>query len=51
MGTQGLDVILEINWLDKYQEVISYDKRMLKLVSPLGDLTRVKKRRLSPGDY
>jgi hypothetical protein len=29
-------VILGINWLDKYQEVISYDKRTVKLVSPLG---------------
>jgi hypothetical protein len=35
MGTQGIDVILGINWLDKYQAVISYDKRTLKLVSPL----------------
>jgi hypothetical protein len=37
MGTQGIDVILGINWLDKYQTVISYDKRMVKLVSPLGE--------------
>jgi hypothetical protein len=37
MGTQGIDVILGINWLDKYQSVISCDKRIVKLVSPLGE--------------
>jgi hypothetical protein len=37
MGTQGIDVILGINWLDKYQAIISYDKRTIKLVSPLGE--------------
>jgi hypothetical protein len=37
MGTQGIDVILGINWLDKYQEVISCDKGTVKLVSPLGE--------------
>jgi predicted aspartyl protease len=37
MGTQGIDVILWINWLDKYQAVISCDKRTMKLVSPLGE--------------
>ena len=37
MGIQGIDVILGINWLDKYQEVISCDKRTVKLVSPLGE--------------
>jgi predicted aspartyl protease len=36
MGTQGIDVILRMNWLDKYQEIISYHKRIIKLVSPLG---------------
>jgi predicted aspartyl protease len=36
MGTQGIDVILGMNWLDKYQAIISYDKRIIKLVSPLG---------------
>jgi hypothetical protein len=30
MGTQGIDVILWINWLDKYQAVISCDKRTVK---------------------
>jgi hypothetical protein len=37
MGTQGIDVILGMNWLDKYQAIISYDKRTVKLVSPLGE--------------
>jgi hypothetical protein len=35
MGTQGIDVILGINWLDKYHAVISCDQRTVKLVSPL----------------
>jgi hypothetical protein len=26
-----------MNWLDKYQAIISYDKRTIKLVSPLGE--------------
>jgi hypothetical protein len=37
MGTQGIDVILGINWFDKYQAVINCDKRTIKLVSPLGE--------------
>jgi hypothetical protein len=37
MGTQGIDVILGMNRLDKYQTVISCDKRTIKLVSPLGE--------------
>jgi hypothetical protein len=37
MGTQGIDVILGINWLDKYQAIISCDKRTVKFVSPLGE--------------
>jgi hypothetical protein len=37
MGTQGIDVILGMNWLDRYQTVISCDKRTIKLVSPLGE--------------
>jgi hypothetical protein len=37
MGTQGIDVILGMNWLDKYQAVISCDKRTIKLTYPLGD--------------
>jgi hypothetical protein len=36
-GTQGIDVILGMNWLDKYQAIISCDKRIIKLVSPLGE--------------
>jgi hypothetical protein len=34
MGTQGIDVILEMNWIDKNQAIISYDKRTMKLISP-----------------
>jgi hypothetical protein len=37
MGTQGIDVILWMNWLDKYKSIISYDKRTIMLVSPLGE--------------
>jgi hypothetical protein len=37
IGTQGIDVILGINWLDKYRAVISCDKRTIKLMSPLGE--------------
>jgi hypothetical protein len=37
MGTQGIDVILGMNWLDKYQAVISCDKRTIELMSPLGE--------------
>jgi hypothetical protein len=37
MGTQGIDVILGMNWLDKYQAIISCDKIIIKLVSPLGE--------------
>jgi hypothetical protein len=37
MGTQGIYVILGMNWLDKYQAIISCDKRIIKLVSPLGE--------------
>jgi hypothetical protein len=34
MGTQGLDVILGMNWLHKNQATVSCDKRTVKLVSP-----------------
>jgi hypothetical protein len=34
MGTQGLDVILGMNWLDRNQATVSCDKRTVKLVSP-----------------
>jgi hypothetical protein len=37
MGTQEIDVMLGTNWLDKYQAIISCDKRIIKLVSPLGE--------------
>jgi hypothetical protein len=37
MGTQGIDVILGMNWLDKYQTVISCDKRTIKLMFPIGE--------------
>jgi hypothetical protein len=37
MGTQGIDVILGMNWVDKYQAIISCDKRTIKLMSPLGE--------------
>jgi hypothetical protein len=37
MGTQRIDVILGINWLGKYQAVMSCDKRTVKLVFPLGE--------------
>jgi hypothetical protein len=46
MGTQGIDVILGINWLDKYQAVISCDKRTMKLLSSLGE--EVVTERISP---
>jgi hypothetical protein len=34
MGTQGLDVILAMNWLHRNQATVSCDKRTVKLVSP-----------------
>jgi hypothetical protein len=34
MGTQGLDVILGMNWLYRNQATVSFDKRTIKLVSP-----------------
>jgi hypothetical protein len=37
MGTQGIDSILGMNWLDRYKAIISCDKRTIKLVSPLGE--------------
>jgi hypothetical protein len=36
MGTQGLDVILGMNWLHRNQATTSCDKRTVKLVSPSG---------------
>jgi hypothetical protein len=34
MGTQGLYVILGMNWLHRNQATVSCDKRTVKLVSP-----------------
>jgi hypothetical protein len=34
MGTQGLDVILGMNWLHRNQAIVSSDKGTIKLVSP-----------------
>jgi hypothetical protein len=34
MGTQGLDVILGMNWLHRNQASVSCEKRTVKLVSP-----------------
>jgi hypothetical protein len=34
MGTQGLDVILGMNWLHRNKATVSCDKRTVKLVSP-----------------
>jgi hypothetical protein len=36
MGTQGLDVILGINWLQRNQATVNCDKRTVKLVSSSG---------------
>jgi predicted aspartyl protease len=36
IGTQGLDVILGMNWLHRNQVSVSCDKRIVKLVSPSG---------------
>jgi hypothetical protein len=36
MGTQGLDVILGMNWLHRNQATVSCEKRTIKLVSPSG---------------
>jgi hypothetical protein len=36
METQGLDVILGMNWLHRNQATVSCDKRIVKLVSPSG---------------
>jgi hypothetical protein len=33
-STQGIDVILEMNWLHKNQATVSYDKRTVRLISP-----------------
>jgi hypothetical protein len=38
-----------MNWLDKYQAVISCDKRTIKLMSPLGEEVVTELFRLSQG--
>jgi hypothetical protein len=42
MGTQGLDVILGMNWLHRNQATVSCDKRTVKLVSPSGKEVVIK---------
>jgi hypothetical protein len=44
MGTQdvAIDVILGMNWLTKYQECLSCDKRTMKLLSLSGEEVLVK---------
>jgi hypothetical protein len=37
METQGLDVILRMNWLHRNQATVSCDKRTVKLVTPFGN--------------
>jgi hypothetical protein len=37
MGTQGIDIILEMNWLHRNQATVSCDKRTIRLVSPSGE--------------
>jgi hypothetical protein len=34
MGTQGIDIILGMNWLHKNQATVSCNKRTMRLVSP-----------------
>jgi hypothetical protein len=48
MGNQDttIDVILGMNWLTKYQASLSCDKRMVKLVSLLGEEVVVEPREL-----
>jgi hypothetical protein len=36
MGTQGIDILLRMNWLHRNQATISCDKRTVRLVSPSG---------------
>jgi hypothetical protein len=37
MGTQGIDIILGMNWLHKNQATVSCNKRIVRLVSPSGE--------------
>jgi hypothetical protein len=53
MGTQGLDVILEMNWLHRNKAIASCDKRTVKLVSPSGKevVTKLYLPKLEEGAY
>jgi hypothetical protein len=53
MGTQGLDVILGMNWLHRNQATVSCDKRTIKLVSPSGKevVTKLYLPELEEGAY
>jgi hypothetical protein len=53
MGTQGLDVILGMNWLHRNQATVSCDKRTVKLVSPSGKevVTKLYLPELEEGAY
>jgi hypothetical protein len=42
MGTQGLDVILGMNWLHRNKATVSCDKRTIKLVSPSGKVVETE---------
>jgi hypothetical protein len=37
MGTQGINIILGMNWMHKNQAIVNCDKRTLRLVSPSGE--------------
>jgi hypothetical protein len=53
MGTQGFDVILGMNWLQRNQATVSCDKRTVKLVSPSGKevVTKLYLPELEEGAY
>jgi ribonuclease HI len=53
MGTQGLDVILGMNWLYRNQATVSCDKGTVKLVSPSGKevITELYMTELEEGVY
>jgi hypothetical protein len=53
MGTQGLDVILGMDWLHRNQAIVSCDKRIVKLVSPSGKevVTKLYLPELEEGAY
>jgi hypothetical protein len=53
MGTQGLDVIIGMNWLYRNQATVSCDKRTVKLVSLSGKevVTKLYLTELEEGDF